>query len=67
MSRPNAAYVGNFGLSHSVRLVIPSRLRGDAARLMTLSEACELISDLSAAIARAMEEQKKNPAPKGAT
>jgi hypothetical protein len=63
MSRPTAAYVG-FGLSHPIRLVIPRKLHGDVAKLVTPAEALELIADLSSAVARALaDEAQKNPSP----
>lgn len=62
MSRPTAAYVG-FGLSHPIRLVIPRKLQGDTAKLLSVAEALELISDLTASVARALEDAKKNPSP----
>jgi hypothetical protein len=61
VTRPTAAYVG-MGLSHPIRLVMNRGLLGNHAKLLSISEALELTSDLTSAIARAIDQEKtKSP------
>lgn len=56
MTRPSVAYVG-FGLSHPIRIVVPRGLHGNAAKLMTVDESLELLTDLIGAIQRAVNTE----------
>jgi hypothetical protein len=54
--RPTAAYIG--ALSHPIRLVVNKGLAGrDAANFLSIDDALELCSDLTAAIAAALREE----------
>jgi hypothetical protein len=62
VSRPNAAFVG-MGLSHPIRVVMNRGLHGNVAKLVTINEALELMTDLTAAIARAIEQEAARNTP----
>lgn len=57
MSRPNAAYVG-MGLTHPIRLTMNRGLHGNTAKLLSTTEALELITDLVSAVSLAVDQQK---------
>lgn len=65
MTRPTAAYVG-MGLSHPIRLVISNPIRGNVAKLLSVDEALELMSDLTGAVARAVAKEHKKHEPRAA-
>lgn len=61
MTRPNAAFVGMGLVSHPIRLVMNRGLHGNVAKLISINEALELVSDLTTAIARALALENKDP------
>lgn len=56
MTRPIAAYIG-MGLSHPIRLMMNRDLHTNVAKLLSVTEARELVFDLETAIQRATEKQ----------
>ena len=58
MTRPIAAYVG-MGLPNPIRVVMNRGLHASVAKLITIDEALELVTDLTSAISRACAAENK--------
>ena len=59
--RPSAAYVGS--LSHPIRLAVNKGLAGrDTANFLSINDALELATDLTSAIAHALQAEREQQA-----